>query len=223
MGHKELEEPFKTDAYNLIKKFNHLSAREHFVSEFINQKYSNINVPVVLDPTILLDIEEYDEVCDNKNFGKEYIAVYSAMRDQRLYNLAFHLKELTGLPIINLGYHFSGPDKHEYIKGPENWLNRIKQAKFFITNSFHGTVFAVLSKSNFFVVPNDNPVQKGLNARFVELLDSLSLSNQIIIGKDELEAKLENEIPYNRAFELLQQRREISINYIREALRDEVV
>lgn len=219
MGNKALVEPFKSEAYQLINEFDHLSARENYVSDFIRNEFPLLEVPVVLDPTLLLNIDDYKEVCDKKIFKNEFIMVYSAMRDQKLYDLAFHLKELTGLPIINLGYHFKGPDKHEYLKGPGNWLNRIKQAKYFITNSFHGTVFAVLGKSNFFVVPNENPAQKGLNARFVELLDSLDLSNQIISLKNELDSRLEDKINFDRAFILLEKRREISINYIQEALK----
>lgn len=219
MGNKPLEEPFKSKAFELIGRFDHLSARENYVVDYINEKYPNVKVPVVLDPTLLLNIDDYNEVCDKTIFKNEYIAVYSAMRDQRLYDLAFQLKEFTGLPIINLGYHFKGPDKHEYLKGPGNWLNRIKQAKYFITNSFHGTVFAVLGKSNFLVVPNENFGQKGLNARFIELLDSLDLSNRIISTRNELESRLYVKVNYDYAFKLLEQRREISIDYIQAALK----
>ncbi|WP_430815372.1 polysaccharide pyruvyl transferase family protein [Carboxylicivirga sp. RSCT41] len=219
MGNKALEEPFKSKAYDLISQFDHLSARENYVSEFINEKFPDEEVPVVLDPTLLLDIQDYTEVCDTKTFKNDFIAVYSAMRDQRLYDLAFHLREITGLPIVNLGYHYKGPDKHEYFKGPGNWLNRIKQARYFITNSFHGTVFAILGKSNFFVVPNENPGQKGLNARFIELLDSLDLSSQIVSNKDELELQLNANVDYSKSFKLLDQRREISMNYIQQALK----
>lgn len=218
MGNTRFEEPFKSEAYSLIEKFDNISARETFVSRYINEKFPEVNVPVVLDPTLLLSFDDYSGISDKKTFRRDYIVVYSAMRDQRLYDLAFHLRKLTGLPIVNLGYHFKGADKHEYLKGPGNWLNRIRKAKYVITNSFHGTVFSILAKSKFFVVPNEKKTHKGLNARFVELLNSLGLSQQMISNETELEERFNQEINFEKAFKLLAKRRESSYIFIKEVI-----
>lgn len=218
MGNTHLEEPFKSEAFTLMREFDMISAREIFVKDYINSRLSDISVPIVLDPTLLLDYEDYQEVLEKRSFGEDYIAVYSAMHDQNLYDLANFLKKITGFKLVNLGYHFKGCDRHEYVFGPGNWLNRIKKSKYFITNSFHGSVFAILGKSKFFVVPNQDKRAEGLNARFMELLESLDLMNQVVYSESDLEEKLDQEICYEKAFGLLSKRRENSIAFIEEAL-----
>ncbi|BDD05966.1 polysaccharide pyruvyl transferase family protein [Aureibacter tunicatorum] len=215
MGNNPIASTFLDDVKEEIKHFDAVSVREMYVSEFVST-ISSLETQIVLDPTLLLSCSDYDAVCDSKKFNKEYIVVYSAMRDENLYSMAIKLSNQTGLPIINLGYHFKGAHKHEYFKSPGNWLNRIKQAKYFLTNSFHGTVFSILMKKEFYVVPNTS--QPGLNARFVELLNSLNLENRLINTYDELLNKLDSKICFNRPLELLEKRKEDSISFINRVL-----
>lgn len=219
MGNQKLTNEFLVEALPLIDKFDNISTREVFVSDFIKNHYPSIKAPVVLDPTLLLDSEDYKNVKDRKEFKKDYIVVYAAMHDEKLYSLAKYLKEKTGLPIINLGYHFKEADVQEYIYGPGNWLNRIEQAKYIITNSFHGTVFSILYKKSFFVVPNQN--QMRLNARFTELLNSLKLDSHLIISETDIDNKIYNETEFKQAFELLEERRESSLSYLEKAIKDD--
>lgn len=216
MGNQSLSNKFLQQVLPLIKDFNQLSARENYVANFINQYYPDVDVPVVLDPTLLLDSEDYIGVKSKKLFKSEFIAVYAAMHDEELYNYAKYLKQKTGLQLVNLGYHFSGADKHEYLLGPQNWLNRIAQSRYFITNSFHGTVFSVLYKKDFFVVPNQN--EQGLNARFTELLESIELDDRLIYSQEDLDRKINIDLDFNKAYRLLKTRREQSLYYIKKAI-----
>jgi hypothetical protein len=216
MGNQALENDFLQKVLPLIENFDMLSSREKYVTDFVNEYYKDMSVPVVLDPTLLLNENDYANVKDTKKFTTEFIAVYAAMHDENLYNYAKYLKRKTGLSLINLGYHFNGADKNEYLKGPENWLNRIAQAKFFITNSFHGTVFSILYKKDFFVVPNQDQV--GLNARFVELLTSLELDDRLIYSRDDLDEQINKKSDFDNAYRLLEARRETSLEYIKKAI-----
>ncbi|MBD3843236.1 MAG: polysaccharide pyruvyl transferase family protein [Campylobacterales bacterium] len=117
---------------------------------------------------------------------------------------------------MNLGYHFNGADKHEYLLGPQNWLNRIAQARYFITNSFHGTVFSILYKKDFFVVPNQKEI--GLNARFIELLESLELDDRLIYSREDLDDKINKKSDFKNAYRLLGARKEHSLDYIKKAI-----
>jgi len=219
MGNQVISDKFMTKVLPLIKDFDFISAREDFVTNFIHNYDKNIQIPIVLDPTLLLNASDYETLKDKTKFRSKYIAVYAAMHDENLYDYARYLKEKTGLPIINLGYHFNGADRQEYIKGPGNWLNRIEQSNYFITNSFHGTVFSILYKKEFFVVPNQN--QLGLNARFIELLESLKLNSRLIHSKHEIDTLLHSKLVFENAYLLLKERKKQSLKYIKETIEND--
>ncbi|ASB49415.1 polysaccharide pyruvyl transferase family protein [Alkalitalea saponilacus] len=222
MGNIPLSEEFLEDARPYIQRFDSISVRENYVSEFIANCKFELNTPVVLDPTLLLSGDDYTKVSPNKCYKQEYIAVYSCMHDQNLYELAKYLKRKTGLPLVNLGYHFKGPDKHEYMFGPGNWINRIRNAKYFITNSFHGTAFAVLFKRTFFTVPNQNHAQLGLNARFMEFLTSIELANRVVYSEQDADAIIEQYIDFDKSHSLLENRRIDALEFIKGALMKEL-
>src|SRR5690554_803959 len=207
MGNNMLSDVFLNTVKSNIRSFNYISAREKFVSDFVEKQQFGKDVPVLLDPTLLLGQSDYDNLLSMNGFNEDYIAVYPCMRDERLYELALYLKKVTGLKLINLGYHFKGPDKHEYLSGPINWINRIKYSRYFITNSFHGTAFAITYKKLFFAVPTNKSNQLGRNARFTELLDSVSLTDRLINNKLDIDRLIDREIDYDNVHTLLVERR----------------
>lgn len=218
MGNQSVSADFDARVQTLVLKFDAISVREKFVSDYVKTFRPNINVPVVLDPTLLLDEQDYAHICSTKIYNEPYIAVYACMHDENFYELARYFRRKTGLPLVNLGYHFNGPDKHEFLFGPENWINRIKNASYILTNSFHGTAFSILHHKKFMVVPNSSLKQQGLNARFIELLASLGLSERIVQCEAEIDLCFDAPITYDVAFSLLHKRRDESITFLKNAL-----
>lgn len=218
MGNRLISTDFDARVKELVLKFDAISVREKFVSDYVKTFSPDSDIPIALDPSLLLDEEDYALVCSTKTYQEPYIAVYACMHDKNLYELARYFKRKLGLPLVNLGYHFSGPDKHEYLFGPENWINRIKNARYILTNSFHGTVFSILHRKKFMVVPNNDVTQQGLNARFVELLASLGLSQRLVQNESDIDLCFDAPIDYDTAFRLLQNRRNESLAYLRSAL-----
>lgn len=216
MGNSYLSEAFLQIVQKNILRFNFISGREQFVSNFILDQHYNKNVPVLLDPTLILKRKDYDQILPQKHHKRKFIAVYSCMRDDRLYELALYLKKITGLKLINLGYRFKGADKHEYLYGPINWINRIKHSTYFITNSFHGTAFAIIYRKIFFTVPTDIESQLGKNARFVELLTSLKLAERLVRDGHDIDRFINCGIDYDKTHDLLEKRRQESISFLKK-------
>ncbi|MBX3048645.1 MAG: polysaccharide pyruvyl transferase family protein [Anaerolineales bacterium] len=217
MGNNHLSDDFRKEVTPLIRRFHKLSVRETFVANFLKESL-HVDSFVVLDPTLLLQERDYDEIRDEKKWNTEFIAVYSAMHDSGIYELSKYLRAKTNLPIVNLGYHFNGADKQEYIFGPGHWLSRIKESSYFITNSFHGSAFAILYKKKFFSVPTQNPSHQGLNARFVELLKSLDLTSRLVNSESDISNLLGEPIDYKRTYYLLDKRRNQSMRFLAEAI-----
>lgn len=88
----------------------------------------------------------------------------------------------------------------------EKWLSYFRDAKYVITDSFHGTVFSILFNKDFMVYGNN----KRGNSRFNSLLGLFSLQNR-------LTASIPNEWPaidWNTVNVAHRLKREESINWL---------
>lgn len=74
------------------------------------------------------------------------------------------------------------------------WLSLMAQAECVITNSFHGTVFAILFNKPFVVFPLKGK-DEGMNGRLVSILTRLQLGDRIYDGVSDLSIYLLSEIP----------------------------
>lgn len=112
------------------------------------------DVPVTLDPTLMLEASEWRNLIDlkpNKFINQKYILLYALNYafnpEPYIYDLLFKLQERTGLKI----YSFTKlPDNYkgqsvEYIidSSPIEFLQAFENASYVVTSSFHGTAFAV--------------------------------------------------------------------------------
>ena len=85
-----------------------------------------------------------------------------------------------------------------------------------MTDSFHGTVFAILYKKPFFAIPNKI---RGA-ARFTSLLQPLGLEDRMITEVSEISKELiETEIDYKKVHENLDKLKKHSIDFLKNALK----
>ena len=68
---------------------------------------------------------------------------------------------------------------------PERWLQRIRDAAFVVTNSYHCVLFCLLFHTPFAAVPVTGPIAP-MNARVLELLDRCGLRDRWLDGSDKL-------------------------------------
>jgi len=154
----------------LIKKLNYVTVREK--SGISICKKCGKDAQWVPDPTLLLKPDVYRKLYQTvniKNKKKDYIFIYL------LYNKSvFSFKELRkwakerDLDII----YVTGNDKidfnKKYYATIYEWLALIDNAKYVITNSYHGCIFSFIFNKKFLVLPLKNSY-KEMNTR----LDSL--------------------------------------------------
>ncbi|HOF00120.1 MAG TPA: polysaccharide pyruvyl transferase family protein [Spirochaetota bacterium] len=204
----------------LINNFDSLSARELFTQEQM-LKYNNKKneIPIVLDPTLLLKSEEYDILLKKKKIIRERYFLSYIIIDRSKLDIVKAAKDYLKIKWIDLSnYDYSLFDKKE-LKGPINFLYRIKYAEYVVTNSFHGTVFSILYKKQFFTIPYTNEFASR-NARFLELLESLELSDRVVYSYDELNRKISSnqKINYDLVFEKLKILKQKSIDFLLNSL-----
>ena len=149
----------------LVKKLNAVSCRENTGVE-IFKSFGISTACVVPDPTLLLSRCNYERLLPPNQNGLKNTFVYLL---HGRYNILKN--KLPDNVLIS-----SSEDIQE-------WLQNIRDAKFVITNSFHGTVFCIHFHVPFVVVlPTLDNV--GMNDRFYTLLSNLRLSDRMILESD---------------------------------------
>lgn len=159
-----LNEDCKKQFKLLLQEYKSISVREKGGQRIIRE-LTGKEVPVVLDPTLLLDSVRWSELAEakhNKYKGKSYILVYmlSYALDPSpvIYDLIEKLQNETHLPIISIGKldnHRVGHYKKIDDAGVFTFLQLFLNASYVVTSSFHGTAFAVnFGKPLYSIVPD---------------------------------------------------------------------
>lgn len=213
---KEAERVFKKE----LSGFSHLSVREQQASELLENLLDR-DVDVVLDPTLILDNKEWQEVAKFDMCPKEkYILVYIVTIKPCDYVLevARHIAKERNLKIVRIcrdAYpEHSGNDVQEILTaGPSDFVGLFANAEFVVTNSFHGTVFSInFSKSFYSVIKS----QHSTNSRLTSILKKLNLENRIVPVGSPL--PMISDVDYTIPAEKLKEERLHSFEYIQKAL-----
>lgn len=210
----------------LLERFDAISLRETSGVDLIHNTFSSdINCKAVLDPTLLVDFNDYENIIKSENIKTNelgYIGYYLLSNDKKSQKIKNEenlkmISEKLKLPLINIRnkkIKFAGKEIIKFSSYPE-WLNYIKNAKFIITDSFHGVCFSIIFKKNFVYVN-----QIGGITRVQSLLSLLQITNRVYTDYRflDIENLYQNNIDYNKVYNILNVKREESINFLKEAL-----
>ncbi len=205
----------KNDMEEALKSFTAISVRERSVQAPISQ-LAERPVEVVLDPTLLLDKDDYDEIKIRSKYTEPYILVYSIEKNPMLMEFANKISVSLGLPILqrrSLGGLVNQLEPF-YTSDAGEFLGYIEAAKYVITNSFHGTVFSILYGKPFVSMLHSNT-----GKRTEDLLSDLGLSSHILYDIKDFNNfdifKLDNT---EEIKETIMRHRETSMSFIKTSL-----
>ena len=177
----------------LIKLFDAVSVREVSAIELCKQ-YLQREACQVLDPTMLLTAKDYIDLLDGKNLqtSRGDLLTYILDENEEKRHVVNKLSIAWGYKpfLANSGY----VSRKDLLAGEmqypmEQWLKGFLDAKFVITDSFHGTVFSILFGKPFIVLGNE---ERGLT-RLKSLLGLLGLDKHLVLQ----DACLDNRNNYN--------------------------
>ena len=214
------------EAENVFKKelsgFTSLSVREQQASDLLH-KLLNKDVDVVLDPTLLLNSNEWLEVaktemCPNEKYVLVYIVTIKPCN--YVLEVARKVAKERGLKIVRIcrdAYpEHSGNDVEEILTaGPSDFVGLFSRAEFVVTNSFHGTVFSINFSKPFYSVIKSH---HSTNSRLTSILKKLNLEDRILpVGSPLPEI---SDIDFAIPAEKLDGERQYSLAYLKRALSD---
>ena len=208
----------------LVASFNAVSVRENTGVDLC-KKYFGIDAKHVLDPTLLLDSNDYETIIQKE--GAKYIngGLFCYILDASIEakDAIKRASEITGLmsyvclPLIPEST-FNPFKKKDCILPPiSQWLMSFKKADMVLVDSFHGMVFSIIYNKPFWVVGN---LQRGLS-RFTSLLEMLGLKARMITYDKINETDLFEPIDWERVNFLISTNKRKSINFLEKGLKGE--
>lgn len=196
-GESSLAQDRQKDIAKYLADFKFIGVREKTAVNILSdiEKYaSNMKSPeCVLDPTLLLDKDDWNSYADKSLILPKggYILTYYMIETELMRAITKALKKATGLPVINIK-----PSKKQVLlregknlafAGPSQFLSCYKHASFVVTNSFHGTAFAINYNIPFFTSQLPVSMAGQVNSRLVDILKLFSLEDRWIDSFEKLD------------------------------------
>jgi len=189
-GSNEIPAEIKPLFEKYLSRYKAISVRENsgrdLVKELIGREAS-----VVLDPTLLLNAEQWNEIAVPQRLVKRkyilcYFLNYSFNAFPYVDDLAEYIRRQTGFEIVRVARppHRIQLRNIEYKIGasPQEFLALVRDAEIVLTTSFHGTAFAVNYGRPVFTIVKRRDAG---DSRQVSLMSNLGLNRQIIeLGAD---------------------------------------
>lgn len=206
IGHHHFSASEQIEVKKYLENFSMVSTREADGLEKLNGLYRSGPIHHVLDPTMLLSKKEWKEHFDlSEDLSNEkYILVYSVPRTKLIKEAISYVSKITGYRIVTIDqmlFPVGKTDKHIRTAGPVEFVEAFLNATFVITDSFHGTCFAVNFEKPFLSISAGKR-----STRIRSLLAQLDLSSRLISSSHDL-TEVSIELDYEKPSEELSKNR----------------
>lgn len=202
-----------------IQRFQAVSVREDSGIKLCKE-YFEVDAKHVLDPTMLLGMEEYRKIIKAENEPTHSGGLLSYILDKtddKKYLQDVVSKEY-GLKPYSV--HVKSTDIDATIEDRvyptvTSWLKGFDDVEYVVTDSFHGCVFAILFNKSFIVYGNE---RRGM-ARFNSLLKMFDLEDRLVLKKEDITMeKIRKEIDWEKVNTKLEDYRKISKEFLTKNL-----
>lgn len=158
-----------------LSEFDAISVREEDLVPTLNALLEKDSVIQTVDPTLLLTVEDWDEIVSPRLIKNKYIFCYFLHNDKKLRQLAErfarkHKMVIVTIPFPDIEYNKQDVTFGEYRiddVGPAEFISLVKHADYVLTDSFHATVFSLIYHKQFVAFPRGNA--KGMESRLLSL------------------------------------------------------
>lgn len=182
----------------LLKRFNIITVREDEGVDIC--KRMGLNAYRVPDPTMIVDIDIYHKLLSFEGVSYEsnnpYIMMYLLGHETDVpFKDIYAWASSRSMPIryVASDQRFDKYNK-EYPTIPR-WIAMVKYSKYMITNSFHGTVFAILFNIPFVTLPLVGRMS-AMNGRVFSLLKDYGLEDRILTSNRKLRDIIDKPIDF---------------------------
>lgn len=203
-----------------VPEFKAVSVREWEHVDLI-EELTGKPCECVVDPTLLLPAEMYENVISKTALIETDFIFF--------YWLPTHLNPAPGIEMANMlsrryhipvihsvvgapDYMFARDGGCMFYEGIEDFLWYVKNAKFVVTDSYHGTIFAMQFRRPFYTF-----VYEAMKSRIDTLTGMLGIEERIV-GRYIAPDRIEEEIDFDGIHHKMNKERQRSLQYLRTAL-----
>ncbi|QQX81805.1 polysaccharide pyruvyl transferase family protein [Shewanella sp. KX20019] len=178
-GVDSIDTKFDKDYTELFKDFSNVSLREESGAS-IYKSFTGKEEPVVLDPTLLLGEQDWQELIVDEYKNRKYVLVYMIAESKNTLSIAKSIAKEKGLEVIYISdrlFKRNGVITLSKVKVTD-WISLFYYAEYIVTNSFHGIAFSIVFKKDFYV--QFLPGRAKTNTRISTILNKFDLGNRLL-------------------------------------------
>lgn len=210
----EYSEKERVSCLEYIKDFSAVSVREDSGIQLCRNLFG-IEATQVLDPTMLLQVDDYIRLFQERNVKKSNgdLFVYLLDRNDAVQSFINDMAKTTAMTPNYLKVYelFENPENPDSLPSIEQWIRNFYDASFVVTDSFHGCVFSILFNKPFVVFANEN---RGLT-RINSLLKVFDLTDHLIIGDSSCDYSKMSVVNWPKVNRKLDRERMKSIDFLK--------
>lgn len=206
-----------------LRQYDSISVRDDCSSRIVKEATCQ-DVPILVDPSLLLTAGEWDSILPSVKKKDGYIFYYSIAgreRNKEMIEVANKISHKLGLTVVLAVCAYGDKEvfldhqghRFRLVSGPEDFINLIKNASFVLTSSFHGLVFSVLYGKPFLAFNGD------VDERLKTFLSQTGLTERSV-SKQDIDGKLDKmfDIRFDRAHAVIEDKRQEALEFLRQSL-----
>lgn len=217
IGELELDDSSRKEMKELLKSLHYISCRGRAPLSTLKE-CTEEEIQPVIDSTLLIESNYYDEICDSRIEKKRYVLYYYIESSPFMKKSVEKFAQENNLKIIELSSRISRNNFYRikqinYSYGIEQFISLIKYADYVFTDSFHCLCLSVQYKKELYAFPRKK------EKKVEDLCKILGLENRYIVNGSRIsfEKKL---IDYKKVGINIQEWKNQSIKWLINSICD---
>lgn len=211
-GKNYIHKIFTNKVKKYLQKLGSISVREKEGIELVKALTGRQAIQLI-DPSFLLEKEDWDEIAVKPHIDGEYILLYIMQRDDSIYDYVRKIKLKLGIQLVEISRYGYKPDFVDISLvdvGPDEFIGLFQCAACVCTNSYHGLSFSIIFQKELYLIQC-----KRFTGRINNLLELLQIDKSIIFNKKDPQYLVYDKLLVE---DIILRERNKAIDYIRKNL-----
>lgn len=197
-----------------MKNFTGLSARDDNAEELIKNVLGK-ECTRVLDPTLLYEFPEYSSKFVDYIKSQKFILMYYCDNlPDTIKNEIIEYANKNGYKIFGAGEYKKWFTETFVDINPFEWVEMFRNAQIVFTGTFHGAVFSIKSRKNFYAYLTNPSRIKKVGSLLKQIgIEDRTMNNENV---DKIFNNIENNINYEEVYKKIEVEKNRSLEYLKE-------
>ena len=209
-----VNENIKEEMINCLNNIRNISVRDKNSYDIIHKLLPKKNIEQNFDPVLIGDFDILNGIQNSSN----YILIYAydlRFNDKTYINEIRKFAKQEKLEIYSVGFYQTWCDKNIYPE-PKDIFGWFLNAKYIITDTFHGTIFSMRTHKKFVTI-----IRESNKKKLVDLIEKCGMNRRIVTSQDNLIEILQEEVDYSEFEQIREYERKKTIGYLDDCLNCE--